>query len=135
MPFDAIRAFVRDPRGTITIGRMPDRVRTAIGALGQDVFLSAETMKKQLLRHPEMLVDDYLLVPLLLAEPSVVVAQPDRRVVLLRAGAKVLRAVIKATEGGLENHLVSLHYMDGGGARRFLRHAKPLMGSLTELLG
>ena len=131
---DTIRDFVRDPQGTITIGRMPEAVRAAIGAHSDEVFLSADTMEKQLHRHPEMTVDDYLLAPLLLAMPDVVVAQPGQRVVLLRAGAKVLRAAVKTTEDRLESYLVSLHYMDAGGVRRFLRRAQLLLGTAKALL-
>jgi hypothetical protein len=131
---DAIREFVRDPKGTIPIGRMPEAVKAAIGAQSDVVLLSADTMEKQLLRHPDLTVDDYLLAPLAIAQPSVVVGQQAGRVVLLRAGAKILRLAIKTTLDRAENYLLSLHYMDDATTRKFLARAKLLFGSDADVL-
>jgi hypothetical protein len=81
---EAIRRFVEKPEGSLTIGRLSEAVQRMLGAETSDVLLSAETMVKQRLRHPDVGVDDYLLVPLALAEPTAgaypaPVGQDDRR--------------------------------------------------------
>ena len=131
---DAIRDFVRAPHGTVPVGDLTAPVRAVLGAQTDQVLLSAETMDKQLARHPEITEDDYLLLPLVLGAPDLVAVQAASRVVLLRAGAKVLRAAVKTTEDGSEIYLASLHYMDAGATRRFLRHARVVFGTIAQVV-
>lgn len=130
---ETIKQFVARPSGDIPIGKVAPSVRAALGAATDETLLSAETMEKQRARHPDLTPDDYLLLPLLLASPDMIVAQARRRVVLLRAGAKVLRAAVKSTRDGSGLYVVSLHYMDAPAVRRFLRGAQVVWGSRAKL--
>ncbi len=97
---DAIRSFVARPQGSVAIGRLPALVQAAPGGAADEVLLSADTMGKQVRMHPEVTAEDYLLVPLLVGAPDVAIVQTGRRVLLLRAGARLTRGAVKATRDG-----------------------------------
>ena len=82
-------------------------------------------MDKQRAAHPDLTEADYLLLPLILAEPSVVLGKVERRLALLKAGGKVLVAILKVTAAGDENYLVSLYRAEPKSVLRLLRHNTP----------
>jgi hypothetical protein len=129
---DAIRDFVRDPRGSVPVGRLEDAARAAIRAHTDEVLLSEPTVEKQGIRHPDLTVDDYLLLPLVLGTPSLVILDGDRHVILLQAGARLFAAVVKTTEPRTENYVVSFHRAHPADVRRWLRRGKVVSGDAEK---
>lgn len=130
---DAIRAFVLRPAGTIAVGTLHEPVRDALKTPAATALLSAETMAKQPANHGDLVPEDYLLIPLALDDPTVIAGQLERRVVMFRAGIKIVRIVLKATEDRSEVYVTSFHFTDPRKAQRFLRKHPVLFGAARDL--
>jgi hypothetical protein len=102
----AMQDFVESPtRSTsMTVGNLDKDMRDVLGTETPDVLLSADTMEKQLFRHPELKPETYLSLPELFDKPDAVIDYGDRRILLLRAGGKALAAVVKATKDSCTRH-------------------------------
>ncbi|MBM9400371.1 hypothetical protein JUN65_02025 [Gluconacetobacter azotocaptans] len=131
----AIEQLLHHPAGTVEAGTMPEEVRKALGAETPSVTLSGETIEKQAGHHPDLDAQDYRVLPEMLAHPTVVARQDDRRLLLFRWAGRLYRAVLKATGDGRETYLVSFHRTSAGAARRALRKMTLLRGALDDLDG
>lgn len=79
----------------------------ALGAKRQTVWMSAETRDDHLAKHPEIGIDDYRLVPLIV-DAGEVYRQGDVRLIFLKRSGKLYRAAIKMTEAGDDNYFLTL---------------------------
>lgn len=129
----AIWEFVRRPTGTFVIGPLHDAIREALRTDASVALLSWETMAKQAQSHADLQHHDYLLIPLALADPTLIAAQRDRHIVLFRAGTKVLRVAAKTTEDRREVYVTSFHFTDLRKAQQFLRHNPVQFGEPATL--
>ena len=114
--------------------RLAEQIQEAIGAETDTVWLSADTMEKQLLRHPEMTAEEYQLLPTLIAQPDAVLASGENRVLMLALLERVYAVVIKATADRQENYLLSFYRADPKSVRRVQRNLKLLLGSFDRLM-
>lgn len=100
---DFQRFFAR-PEGRMPVMVLPEELSLAIGTKTRAVALSDETMRKQLNRHPDLVIEDYQALPSLGSDPTLVVQDGPNTLVLVQAGTGHWRyAAIKAavTDGGL----------------------------------
>lgn len=83
----------------------------ALGSDARVALLSAETMEKQLRRHPEMTVGDYRMLPSFPAKATVAVADGPFSVVLVRlATGRWLHVVLKSTKSRKAAFVTSYRY-------------------------
>jgi hypothetical protein len=129
----ALKKFVKQPSGAITLAKMPEHVTQCLGTDVPEVQLSAETLAKQQRHHPELTMQDYISAAELVSNPTVVLAGGSNHVLLLRRGGHVLVGVVKATLARDENFLVSLRIANGKGLARLLRNHSILCGDPDDL--
>jgi len=79
----------------------------ALGTTKQAVWLSADTLKEHLSKHPEMGLTDYQLLPEIITQGEVY-AKGEERLIYLRKGEKLYRAAVKTTRNKSENYLLTL---------------------------
>lgn len=139
---DAVAAFAEAPRGKLALGEMPTAARTVLGSRTGVVQLSAETIEKQGWRHAELTAADYRAIPALTSDPHVVLRWPGDRVALLRGiegapktgrGSVAHIAIVKATENGRENYLVSVHRLRRKTLAQALRRGVRIAGDFEKL--
>jgi hypothetical protein len=68
------------------------------GVQSPDLWLSKTTLDEHKLRHPEVSLEDYLMIPEIVANAAVWGGHQDRRFLLLVASHKSYRAAIKASQ-------------------------------------
>lgn len=105
-----VQRILRDGApGLAPIAALPDDMTRAIGADTPIVSVSRETADKQLLRHPELLADDYAKLGEMLTSGRVI-RQDDRNLVFLsRDTDRPWLAVIKRTLKGDELYLTTFY--------------------------
>jgi hypothetical protein len=126
---ERIRRFLLRPDGHAEVGHLPADVAEAIGAKAREVRLSAETLVKQRRHHPELSEEEYLLLPRVLASPTVVLRDGPRNVVLLRRDGHIFHAVVKTTADGSENYLTSFRRTRLANIRTALRRGSVMRGN------
>nr|WP_298099751.1 phage minor head protein [uncultured Shinella sp.] len=95
----AFERFVRKPEGSMPVMPISPALASALGIDARVALLSAETMEKQIRRHPEMTVEDYRLLPTFPAKALVALADGPLSAVLIRlANGRWLHAVLKSTK-------------------------------------
>jgi hypothetical protein len=129
----ALKQFIKEPCGTITVGEMPEHVMRCLSAGVPEVKLSAETLAKQQRHHPELTMQDYIAAAQLVRDPTVVLVGRPNHVLLLRRGGNVLLGVVKATLARDENFLVSLRIANGKGLARLLHNHVIFCGDPADL--
>lgn len=105
------RRFYQAPEGDMPVMVLADDVRRALGTEARAVALSADTMRKQLARHADLSIDDYLALPGVGRSPTLVVKDGARTIVLLKLDDGRWRyAAIKATKSGRAAFLTSFRF-------------------------
>lgn len=118
----ALADFVRDPRGAMPVMPISPEIARAVGAQVSVALLSDETMLKQKRHHPELTVDDYLLLPEIALDPTVVIQDGDTSVVIVKVGQDRWRHVaLKATRTGKAAFVTSYRYTSADVFERTLR--------------
>lgn len=111
--------------GPIRVGRVSDRVASAIGATTTIVWLSSQTVHKQETKRTAGDISLYKRAPAILESPFILIEEPHHAIFLMHEKTDKVRsykAVIKATENGSELYLVSVHRIDRNGVRNaFIR--------------
>ncbi len=95
------------------------RVREAVEALNRIpgvVSLSARTMRKQEIRHPELTSDEYRLLPELLAEGDIEQRSPGRLAFYGKFGGRWYRGVVTQSSAG-RLYLIGFHRCSARHAR------------------
>lgn len=129
-----IRRFAADPRGSVPVGSLPAPLRDALGAKQPTALLSADTFEKQVEHHPEMTADEYAALPELLLDPAMAALDRNGRLLLFKPLlGTLLHAVVKTTESGYENYVVSVRRSGIGSALRLLKRARLLLGDAEAL--
>ena len=132
---DQVQAFLQHPIGNLRVGVLNPDVAMAIGTKQREVLLSADTMEKQLEHHPNLTHHDYAALPQIIASPSLVVLDGDRRVVLLRKIGDLYYAAVKRTGDAQENYVVTLFRCRPGDVRRIAARGQVLSGSVEATPG
>lgn len=119
-PADVWR-FVSEPSGEIPVGTVPSAVARALGAATREVRFSAESAQKNRLHHPELTEQDYARLVQVVARPAVMLAQDERRVLLLRSFGVLYVAAVKATSDRGALYLLSFRRAREKDERRLTR--------------
>ncbi|UDF29828.1 UNVERIFIED_ORG: phage head morphogenesis protein [Roseateles sp. XES5] len=107
----AFERFVRRPQGAMPVMPISPELADALGVDARVALLSAETMVKQLARHPEMTIEDYRLLPAMPAKATLAVTDGPLSVVLIRlTGGRWLHAVVKSTKSRKAAFLTSYRF-------------------------
>lgn len=95
---DAFRRFLADPQGDMPVFVVPAEVTEATNAQASVGVLSAETMRKQLTRHPELTAEDYAFLPRIVEEATLIVQDAENKFVCVKmADGRWRYAAIKTT--------------------------------------
>lgn len=111
---ETLTEFLKKPVGSIQVGTLSEGIRDALGALTRAVFLSKDTMDKQMgfvegnPGHLDLSTSDYLSLPTIIDDPDIVLSDREGCAVYLKIGSKILRAVIRVTKNRRECYLTSL---------------------------
>jgi len=101
-------------RAPVRVGDLDYALCREIGATRAAVWLSYETMSKQLVRHPELGSDHYLVAPLALTYGAVFRDVGQSLMILYEdtcVFGVTFKLALKATKAGDEIFLTSLHQM------------------------
>lgn len=131
---DAVAELLHHPVGMVDAGTMPDDLRKALGSDARSVKLSGATVEKQLERHKDLSLADYLHVPEVIANPQLVVRESATHMRLFRNVGRIYRVVIKRTQDGSENFVVSCHVSRPHSVRQAIAGLEIMQGSLDDLL-
>ncbi len=120
---------------TVTVGQVPPEVQKLLGGHADGVQISHETMLKQLGSHPDLVAEDYTVLPTLLSQPVAVLDNEEGRLrLVLRLEDQAYSAVVKATRDQRENYVLSFHKARGRTIRAWARKVQVLLGSLESLM-
>jgi hypothetical protein len=88
--FDASQRFA--------VAQLTATEQALFGVQSQNLWLSKTTLDEHKLRHPEVLLEDYLMIPQIVANAAVWGGHQERRYLLLVVAHKSYRAAIKASQ-------------------------------------
>ena len=101
---------------------IPADIAQQIGSSSGVALLSAETMRKQALRHAELTTTDYRALRGVIETPLLIVRDTSRSMVAIsKAGTRYRYAAIKTTSTGRALFVVSYRYADAADIDRLLR--------------
>lgn len=104
---NGFESWLNKPKGNYPVAAMSDSSMAAIKANQRVVWLSSETVKKQLRNHPELTVDDYRIMPDLI-DQGTIIRDRNRFFVFFTVQDRLYKSAIKTTETGDGNFLESL---------------------------
>ncbi|MBP0439444.1 phage minor head protein [Tianweitania sediminis] len=104
--------FLDEPEGELPIALLPTEVGASTSSQAGVVLLSAETMRKQLQRHPDLTRSDYAVIPSLVENASLIIQAGADTLFLVRQGGRWRYAALKTTENGLAAYLTAYRFMD-----------------------
>ena len=134
---EKIAKWVQEPVGDLPVGDLSTQTQAILDTTADSVVLSPDTMEKQLLRHPEMTVDDYAALPAVLSQPDAVVQRHDgdqERGFLAAINGRTMWAWVKVTKKADEAYVVSYYRARPKAVRAAMRKMRLLAGSFDRLL-
>jgi hypothetical protein len=93
--------------GNFPVAVLDEKYRALLDAKSQAVYLSSESLLKNKLRHPELSIADYKLLPSIIADAQLVIEEKGRYLLFVRRGEKLYYAVVKTTRDRKELLLTS----------------------------
>ena len=118
------RFFAGKTGGTFPVAVLREELRKAISAQTQTVLLSDETLASHKKSHPEITLEDYQKLPIILDEAEIVTKEDDKYLVFIKLGGRYYHAVVKTTRDFMELYLLSLRYTNEEDIRRVLKRGK-----------
>jgi SPP1 gp7 family putative phage head morphogenesis protein len=115
--------------GTYPVAVLPDAYKNAIGATTNIVGLSAETLKKNVVKHPELSIEDYQFLQNIIEKAQIIIQDGDTTMVFIRRSGKVYHAAIKATKTGKGLFLTSLRLTNEEAISEAKKKGKIVRGS------
>ena len=107
----AFERFVSHPQGSMPVMAISPELAASLGIDARVALLSAETMAKQIARHPEMTIADYRLLPSFPDRATIAIVDGPLSVVLIRlASGRWLHAVVKSTRSRKAAFLTSYRF-------------------------
>lgn len=132
----AIRDLVSSPRfeeflhnqdGSFPVARLTEDAATALQASNRVVALSGSTVSKNLREHPELSLEDYRRLPWIGAEPSLIVQDGPRTMVMVRREGQLFMAAVKATQSGLGTFVTSFRRTNEADLKRLRSRGNVLL--------
>lgn len=116
--------FMEKPEGELPIFVLPPEIGAATRAQASVALLSAETMRKQLAHHPEMVLADYLDLPAIVADATLILQDRDSQFVIVReADGRWRYVALKTTRTGMAAFILSYRFTSEADIARLLRKA------------
>ncbi len=110
--------------GEFPVAVLAEQFQKLIGAKSQTVLLSAETLAKNKIAHPELKLADYQGVQELLENAPLVIQDGEFTIAFIRRGKEYFQAAVKATRSGETLFLTSLRQSSWEDAQRMIRRGK-----------
>ncbi len=105
---DFTRFFKGAVGGNFPVAVLEPDFQEAIGSKSQTVYLSGETMAKQLQHHPELALKEYQALPQIISGDAVAILQKgDQKLIFTKQAGRYYSAVLKSAPDGL--FLVTFH--------------------------
>ncbi len=102
------KLFNGSTSGSAPVGFMESALSEALNVNTKKVVISGETLKKQRTRHPDLSIEEYQIIPDMIAN-GLVVQEADQTLVFFRSGGKLYRSVVKRIKGGNELVMTTFH--------------------------
>lgn len=112
-----LRSWLAKPEGAMPIAVVQDAQAVAVGAKTHVVQLSAETMAKQIARHPELVAEDYLAIPRVV-DKGRSVQDTAKSMLFVLDDEPGYVAVVKSTASGAGLFLTSYRKLSRDAAKR-----------------
>lgn len=121
------------PTQPMPVLRLPAEIAAAIGARNPVAVLSPESLEKNLREHKDLTPADYRNLPDVGADPTIVLQDKDRAVIVVRRGERSWLAAVKATSTGTATFVTSFRGTRRGDIQRLLNGgARIIFGSWEE---
>lgn len=121
---DALRSFVRQPKGDHPLGQLASELRNGLPGNPAEISLPAETVERAKARG--LTEDDFLLLPLLVGAPSDAAIGASGVLAATPAGDSMLAAILEA--GDERARLTALRKLTPAALRRLLETGIRLIG-------
>jgi len=95
-------------KGNFPVAVLDEEYKKAIKSKSQVVYLSDETLEKNLTKHPEIDFKVYIKIPEIISRAQLIVQDKENTFVFLKKGEQIYYGAIKTTGTGQTNFLLSL---------------------------
>lgn len=95
--------------GSFVVGALSESDMTILGTESSVVLMSKESLETHKLKHQDIKIDDYRLIPEII-EYGELYQQQNKRYALLHKNGRLYRAAIKTTQDGKEVYFLSLFF-------------------------
>jgi hypothetical protein len=128
---EVLDQFIAAPKGSVQVGTLTAKTAARLKTKSRAALLSADTLAKQISRHPEVKPAAYAGLAELLAAPLLVLdlGRPRQLAVFGVINGEMMRATVKEADEGRETYVVSLHRIGLKSFIAMLRNAKVVLGS------
>ena len=126
---DAFARWVEKPKGPMPVMHLPDEAKAVMQSRRSIAVISQETMEKQRRRHPELTLGDYRSLPVMGADPTVIIQVADVKTVIIRRDERTYIAAAKTTRTGEAVFITSFRRTDEADVRALLRRGRIIYGS------
>lgn len=99
--------------GYYSAGELSKKAKNILKAESKEIRFSYESLAKNIIKHPDLTLSDYLFISELLKNPDSVIPDeqnPDYNIVYLKNKNKTYRLVIKTTKNRKENYISSFRF-------------------------
>ncbi|MGQ0794536.1 MAG: phage head morphogenesis protein [Deltaproteobacteria bacterium] len=107
---DFLRFFEGKIGGEFPVAVLSPEYMKLIKSRSTVVYLSNETLLKNLTNHPDLSIGDYQIIPDIIQEAQLIVQDNDNTIVFLRINNRLYYGAIKTTRSGETNFLISLRF-------------------------
>ncbi|MDX8383796.1 MAG: hypothetical protein R8M45_06930, partial [Ghiorsea sp.] len=123
---DKLKQWMKQPQGNVAVGYIPVYVMEALKAKTTMVVLSGETMEKQLRHHPELTVEEYIMISTMVNEGELI-RQASNKIAVIHDSDKRRVVVLKATADGREIFISTMFRLKNDReVRRFRKNGERL---------
>lgn len=124
--------FEQKTAGNFPVAVLDNQFQATIGAKSQTVYLSEQTLAKNLVQHPDLSIADYQQLPQIVAAAQLVVQDGDQSVVFVKRAGKIYHAAIKATRSGESLFLTSFRFTSEADMQRVKKKGTVLLDEMEE---
>jgi hypothetical protein len=122
------------PSGEMIAGVLSNTALNILGAATGDVTIDAQFVVKQRRKRGKLPILTYALIADLIANPTVILDQGDRRVLLMLRAGDLWSGAVKTTQDKQKNYLLNFRRSNADDAKRLLARDKLVFGDAADLL-
>ena len=124
--------FEQRTAGNFPVAVLDEGFQATIGAKSQTVYLSDQTLAKNLIAHPELSIADYQQLPQIVSMAQLIVQDGDQSLVFVKRDDKIYHAAIKATKSGNGLFLTSFRFTSEADMERVKKRGTVLMDEMGK---